>query len=225
MGRKSVPGYEFKCILNQFNGCFQDIGIFERSEADNRYFESGDITRENTKWLVVAAGLNQSQAVKLFKGSPKRVEKAVIPLRYRDTCELKILFELRACDNTVEASWPIAPFAAKSDVPWVEIRNAFLGVVNLPENQQSISNLRWEWDVYSSLKKPTEKWLRKWHAECGFNPAHPLPHLHINSAYLDSAQNVPQRPVKTIDELRLAIGYPNPLALLLSLGTWLRKLR
>lgn len=222
-----MTGRQLGIIQSSFIQCFKNIAVFKRSESDGQYFEANDIQKEKRRWLVVAAGVDASEAQKLFSGTPKRAEKALIPLRYKANCKISLLFVLRPFDNdlnSVSESIFVAPFAPRKRIPLVEIRQSYLRVSQIPGNKNQLNNLRWEWDIANALNTPVEKWLRNWNDDCGFNPAHPPSHLHLNSDRYDSSPKKSQRPVDTEIDLRLAIGKPNPLALLLSIATWLRRL-
>ena len=106
----------------------------------------------------------------------------------------------------------------------MEIRIAYIRIYDIPENDNRLLNLRWEWDVQPAVQDPFEKWLKCWKSDCGFNPAHPPSHLHLNSEVFSSGGNKAIRPGDLERELRLAIGRPNPLAFLLSIGAWFRGL-
>jgi len=112
----------------------------------------------------------------------------------------------------------IAHFAPSEEVPLVEIREGFFRIRDLAENKNTVNSLRWELDAVQSRRDPIEPWLRRWALILGYNPAHPPSHLHINS--YDEAEV--SMPVDSSSDLRLCVGVVNPLALVLSIGAWLR---
>ncbi|MFQ5640353.1 MAG: hypothetical protein ACE5IR_20430 [bacterium] len=170
-----MRGHELGIIQKTFVQCFKDIAVLERFDSDGQYFETNDIHKERKRWLVIAAGVNDSEAKELFSAIPKRAEKALIPLNYRSVCKISILFVLRPYKNDlkqVPQSTLVAPFAPKKGIPLIEIRQSYVRILNFPDNKNKLNNVRWEWDLVSSFDYPTEKWLRKWKDDCGFNPAH-----------------------------------------------------
>ena len=220
---------DFGILQRTFIKCFKDIALFERIESDGRFFESNDIHKENKRWLVIASGISKTETKEFFRGNLNRSEKALEPLKFRMNCIFSFLFVLRPYNeeidisNTTETDY-IAPFAPNQGISYVLIRNGYIRISDFPENNNSIKNLRWEWDIRKALENPNEKWLNYWKSECGFNPAHPPSHLHINSEYSFSIDRTKQRAIESDIEFRLAVGKPNPLAIILSIATWLRKL-
>lgn len=209
-------------IQRTFTKCLKDIAVFERFHSDGQFFEVNDIQKENKRWLVVAAGIGEDETRDLFHENHKRAQKSLIPLLYKSTCRISFLFVLRPFDQDPMYSNQallISPFAPTSGIPWVEIRNGYIKILNIPDNDNRLVNLRWEWDVIPALQYPYERWLRFWKDNCGFNPAHPPSHLHLNSDVISS-----RRSGELENELRLALGRPNPLAFLLSIAVWLRRL-
>jgi hypothetical protein len=220
--------HQLVAIQNAFQQCFRDIAVFERFRSDGQFFEVNDFQKENKRWLVIAAGIEKTEAVELFRGNPKRAQRSLIPLKYRDRCRISLLFLIRPFNEDPKyenQTVLVSPFAPDRGIPYVEIRIAYIRIYDIPENDNRLLNLRWEWDALSALKDPIEKWLKSWMSDCGFNPAHPPSHLHLNSEEFSSSGKGAVRTGDFERELRLAIGRPNPLAFLLSVGAWFRGLR
>lgn len=219
--------YKLTEIQKTFQQCLRDIAVFERFNSDGQFFESNDFQKKNKRWLVVAAGLEESEADELFSGNPKRAQKSLAPLRYRNACKISLLFIIRPYEEDLrdlKQTLFVSPFAANRGIPYVEILLGYIRIFDIPENNCRLSNLRWEWDAQSSLKEPIERWINCWKSECGFNPAHPPSHLHLNSEVFVSGRGKTIRASDLEGELRLAIGRPNPLAFLLSFAAWVRRL-
>ncbi len=215
---------QLSIIQNTFVDCFSDSAVFDRREAEGNYFEADDIRKDNSHWLVIAAGLTDTEARSLFKGNTTRAKRASIPLRFMEKCEISVLFVARPfLGNAMDASSRcfIAPFAPKRGMPWIELRQARVRISSLPPNRNSLQNFRWEYDCRQAKQQPLEGWLHRWNREFGFNPAHSPSHLHINSDELSPDET---RPGDTIEDLRLAIGNPNPLVLIMSIAVWLRRI-
>jgi hypothetical protein len=121
----------------------------------------------------------------------------------------------------------VAHYAPDEKIPFVEIMKGRINLdFDLPENKLGLFNLRWEVDPRESRKEPLDTWLKesKWWRTLGFNPAHPLSHLHFNSEPKGSPGDRSwgwDEPAE--NDLRLAIGDPNPLAFLLSVAVWVRR--
>ena len=95
---------------------------------------------------------------------------------------------------------------------------------DLSDGKFGLFNLRWEVDTREAGKPPREHWLRDWKRTLRHNPAHPSSHLHFNTQPKAS----PVERSRGLEEpgendLRLAIGDPNPLAFLLSVAAWVRR--
>jgi hypothetical protein len=215
--------HDLTTIQKVFQQCFTDIAVFERSDTDGRFFEVNDIQKDNKRWLVIAAGLSQVEAESFFVGDTTRARKSLVPLRYKTSCEISLLFVLRPFEEEpkyLNQTILVSPFAPTKGIAWIEIRQAFLRILKIPDNDACLSSLRWEWDPVPAIRDPDEKWLRSWKSDCGFNPAHPPSHLHLNSKPLDPWVKI--RPGDLKNELRIAIGRPNPLAFLCSIAVWFR---
>jgi hypothetical protein len=114
-------------------------------------------------------------------------------------------------------------YAPGEKIPFVAIREGHLRVTHLPDNNNArLDSIRWELDPVEGRRIPMEESLRDWHATLGCNPAHPPSHLHFNSP----PQPIGRSPVQAAisNDLRLAMGVPNPLGMILSLSNWLKSL-
>jgi hypothetical protein len=118
----------------------------------------------------------------------------------------------------------VSTFAPAENLPFVKIRDgSYLRCWDLNDSDRRVQSLRWELDAQQSRTDPIEPWLREWKQYVGFNPAHSPSHLHINApAFMPNALD--DRIEHSAEELRLGIGVPNPLCLILSLAAWLRKM-
>lgn len=225
MGMNDKMGsHELITLQAIFTQCFKDIAVFERFSSDGHYFESNDLIKEAKRWLVIAAGINEDDAKKYFNSHPNRFRKAIIPLSYKSLAKISLLFVIKPLSiNSKHASSEelVAPFAPNRGIDLIEIRQGFIKVNDIPDNSQNLKSIRIDWELLPSLQEPFEKWLCSWKRECGFNPAHPPSHLHLNP----KSSLGGNRPGDLVDDLRLYLGKPNPLALILSIANWLRKLR
>lgn len=216
--------YQYTQLPRIISKCLKDIAIFQRNGADGDYLESNDVEKEGKRWVVIAAGLDEQKAQHYFSGSPKRMEKAMLPLCCKEKCKLSIFLILKPCfgnGESISNSEFLVPFARSSGVEHVEIREGQIKIWDIADNNQNINSMRIDWDLPPSLDDPYEHWMLTWKDECGFNPAHPPTHLHINS----TPDEVTVRRGDRIDDLRLSLGKPNPLAILLSISSWINNLR
>jgi hypothetical protein len=218
-----MGAHDLVTIQRTFEQCFKDIAVFERYDMDGQFFEVNDVQKDNGRWLVIAAGLSEAEAKDFFAGNPARAQKSLVPLRYRSRCKISLLFVLRPFEENPK--YPnqtilVSPFAPTKRIPWIEIRQAYMRILDIPDNDIQLSSVRWEWDAVPAVRDPDEKWLRSWKYDCGFNPAHPPSHLHLNSRALVPGSIT--RPGDLKNELRIAIGRPNPLAFILSIAAWFR---
>ncbi len=219
-----MSDYILVSIKNIFSKCLEDCAVFHRPDSDGKLFESEVIHKENKTWLVIAAGLCESEANKWFSGHKKRAENSIFPILFKQRCEISMLFVVRAYDGNSIYSNPmrlIVPFAIQQQIPYLEMSQAYVRIWGVPDNYHNLMNLRWEWDTRPTKNYPYEKWLRNWTYDIGFNPAHPPSHLHINTERLDPSK---LRTGDLCEDLRLAIGNLNPLSFLFSLAVWLRTL-
>lgn len=220
-----MSAHDLQTIQNTFTKCLKDSAVFRRPDSHGNYFEVNNLRKDNKDWLVVAAGIDESEAGDLFQGISKRAEKAVAPLRFGNSCEISILFVARPFSGEIVPNSKSFPFAVQQGIPWIELREAYIRVWDLPDgNPQKLSNIRWEWDLSGRSDDPYEDWLREWKEEIGFNPSHSPSHLHFNTDRNTQENTSSVRSGDRLDDLRLAVGKPNPLALILSLAVWLRSL-
>ncbi len=218
---------KLSAIHRVFSQCFHDTGIFKRDNNQNDFFEITNIKKDNKQWLVIAAGISPQDASNFFAGSKTREENALYPITIRKSCKLSLLFVVRPADNQNSPHSPslmTLPFSKRNSIPEIEVRKAYIRINDLPDNDKNLSNIRWECEIRESLEEPMESWLREWKNDLGYNPAHPPSHLHLNSDYTNQDQSSNTRKGDLTDNLRLAIGEPNPLALILSLASWIRTI-
>lgn len=222
-----MTAHELTTIQRTFQQCLKDISIFGRFDTDGQFFEVNDIQKENRRWLVIAAGIEEAEADQLFSGYQRRAQDSLIPLKYRSTCRVCLLFILRPFDQELryqKQTTLVSPFCSSRGIPWVEIRQAYVRIFDIPNNANKLQNIRWEWEIGPALQSPLEKNLQPWKDNCGFNPAHPPSHLHLNSIVYETNAHLKRETSDPETELRLAIGRPNPLAFLLSIAVWLQRL-
>ncbi|MDA1014040.1 MAG: hypothetical protein O3A00_06255 [Planctomycetota bacterium] len=74
------------------------------------------------------------------------------------------------------------------------------------------------------LRLKVDRERHPWKDALAFNPAHPPSHLHINQTPLDEYESLRDAGTHSPAELRLTVGVPNPLALILSVAAWKRRM-
>jgi hypothetical protein len=224
-----MSAHHLEQIKRVFDQCLRGASVFDRVESDGKMFETNDYRSSDGKcWVVIGAGLGKAEAKPFFKGNPSHAKNAEDPIRYRSSCEVSILFVARPCGDGPTSSSKNAlrvPFSEEDGVPWIELRHAAFRVWDIPKNDRGITSLRWEWEPAASSEPTLENELAQWQRKLGFNPSHPPSHLHLNTDRPETGPGPVRRPGDTLDDLRLAIGNPNPLAMILSLGIWLQRLR
>lgn len=218
---------ELDKIGDTFVECFQDAGVFERSSGGT-VVETEVIRKENKKWVAIAAGIPEETAKDLFQLNPKRAERACEPVTIIPDGQLSLLFVLRPVTFPIQDSSEldnVTTFSPGKGVPIVQLRHGcFLRMWDIHDEKSRIHSMRWELDNVMARQDPREGWLMQWRRYLTFNPAHPASHLHINAIPFVSDSEENQRMEHSSDELRLGIGMPNPLGLILSLVAWLRAL-
>jgi hypothetical protein len=218
---------KLSAIHRVFSQCFHDAGIFKRDNNQNEFFEITNIKKDKKQWLVIAAGISPRDASSFFTGNKTRKEKATSPITIIRSCKLSILFVVRPAANHNSHHSPslmTLPFSKRNSIPEIEVREAYIRINDLPDNDKNISNIRWEYEIRKSREEPMEDWLREWKKDFGYNPAHPPSHLHLNSDQTNQDESSHIRKGDLVDNLRLAIGEPNPLAFILSLASWIRTI-
>jgi hypothetical protein len=208
-------------IQKLFEQAFRDAAVFQRDVEGRSLIEFGIRRRSGADWLVIAAGVTEAEAQEAFEKSGKRAERATVPLRIMSGGEASVYLECRIPIQTSNNRF-VVDFAPGMDIPVIELASSYVRLSSL-ENEKGITTLRWELDVRAGDSDPVEKSLATWRKILGANPAHPSSHLHINSLTLDEMDG-DLGESSALGELRLAVGIPNPLALVLSLGTWLARL-
>lgn len=209
-----------------FVACMRDAQVFDRDVANKNLFEVDSLKKENKGWLALAAGITEDESAVLFPANPSRAERATIPLNVCGGGQLSFFFVLRPLALPIEdlATFSrAAHFAPGDGIPLVEIRDASIRVSNLPEGDNRLNHLRWELDLPTASRDPLETWLRPWARRLNFNPAHAPSHIHFNAPPLDTESVAFDRGEHSSAELRLAVGIPNPLALILSIAAWIQR--
>ena len=222
-----VSQLSFDTIKRQFAACFEKAGIFDRDSASGTFFEVEKIRKCKQDWLAVVAGVSGALAKKCFPNNSGRQERAQLPVNISGGGQLSFAFILRSI-GTPEFNESIAEFvttfAPKRGIPLIQLQDhSFFGLSNLPDNDSRLAHLRWELDSTNAFKQPHESWLHPWKDALSFNPAHPPSHLHINQPPLDDYESSRDASTHSPAELRLAVGVPNPLALILSVVVWKRR--
>ena len=212
-----------EAIQRNFDFCLRAASVFERDAPGNQLFEAETLTIAGQKWLVLAAGLDESVAAKKFPAHSSRAERATIPLRTTRGAQASLLFIVRPSEFPIRGDNSplnhVTWFAPSETVPLIEVREAFFRIQDLPENANRIQSLRWEVDTVSARETPLEDWLRVPARLLGHNPAHCPSHLHINSPLQEDQHG---RPMESRADLRFGCGPANPLAVILSIAAWLR---
>jgi hypothetical protein len=209
--------------------CLADSLVFSR-DAPNRSLVETTTTRDakGSNWAVIAAGISDQVAADIFGRRSNKADHATIPLQVfgGSGSQASILLQMRpiVASTAIEDSPSAAPYAAREGIPFVEILKGRINI-DLPHNELGLFNLRWEVDPSRSGRPPLESWLDEWHRSIGYNPAHPPSHLHFNSSSREASADRSRESEPTENDFRLAIGYPNPLAFLLSAAAWLRRTR
>ncbi len=220
-----VSSLSFDKIQKQFVSCFADAGVFARDSASGTFFEIEKIRKGKQDWLAVAAGVSESLAKKCFPNSAGRQQRAELPVNIMGGGQLSFAFILRSIGsaelNETNAEF-VTTFAPRRGIPFIQLQNSFFRLSDLPVNNSRLDHLRWELDTANAFQQPHESWLHPWKDALSFNPAHPPSHLHINQMPFDNYKTIRDASVHSPAELRLAVGVPNPLALILSVAAWKR---
>jgi hypothetical protein len=226
----SSSDYRLNKMVEIFGRCLAEAEIFRRDVPSKALFdwvekEEGD----GSRWALIAAGISEGMAEAHFKRGSQRARGATIPLRVVGGGQAEILLQMSPIE------WPsshpktaafLAHYAPREKIPFIEIAKGRISLdFDVPDSRLGLFNVRWEVDPSGAGRPPREDWLRDWWNILGSNnPAHPSSHLHFNSqprapagerswGWHEPAEN----------DLRLAIGDPNPLAFLLSVATWIRR--
>jgi len=209
-----------------FTACMRDAQIFDRDVHSGSLFEVDSIKKEKKNWLAVAVGITEEESRTVFRANPARAERATIPLNVLGGGQASFFFLLRPVRLPIEkpsALARVAHFAPRDEIPLVEIREAYFRLSHLPGDDNRLDHLRWELDLTTGSEDPKEEWLRPWMARIQYNPAHPPSHIHFNAPPDDIESSNRDRSVHSPSELRLAVGIPNPLAMILSIAVWIRQ--
>jgi len=208
--------------------CLSKAEVFSRDVANKSLFETNSKRdRNGSLWAIIAAGISDQDAERYFKPGSDRAGHAKTPLQIAGGGQTSILLQMRPIEwpsSQPEAARFVAYYAPDEAIPFIEILKGEISV-DLFDNDLGLFNLRWEVDPARSGRPPLEPWLREWRQILGFNPAHPPSHLHFNSRPRGSPADRSHASAEPAEnELRLAAGNPNPLAFLLSITAWLRRI-
>jgi hypothetical protein len=214
-------------IAALFERCFHDAAVFERS-AGGTVVETDVIRIEKKRWVVIAAGIGAAESQRYFHDHPKRAERAQEPVRVLPEGHLSLLVVVRSVappfENLAELE-NVTTFAPGDGVPLVQVRDgSFLRCWDVPDSDSRVRTLRWELDIQNARSDPHERWLNRWKRHLNFNPAHAASHLHVNAPPLVPNLPIDERIEHSPQELRLGVGVPNPLGLVLSVAAWLRSM-
>ncbi len=216
----------FDTIKRLFDACFTDAAIFERDRSGSAFFEIDKLRKHKQDWTVIAAGVSERLAKEFFPNNQGRRDRAEIPVNIIGGGQLSFAFVLRAI-NKLDLSESNAEFtttfAPQRGIPFIQLQDSFLRLSNLSDNESRLTHLRWELDSTDAFQQPQEPWLHDWKDILRFNPAHPPSHLHINQTPSEDYESSRESGTHSPAELRLAVGVPNPLAIILSLATWKRR--
>jgi hypothetical protein len=211
--------FRYERIQGHVDGCLQQAGLFHRSVEGAQLFENEIVHKSKQKWLVIAAGISEAEAGTCFSEAHKR-ERAVIPIQINPSGQLSLLLIIRPLGQEALSTEGKYVTDFSRDVGPVELyQGCYVRADGLPT--PTVQQIRWELDPVAGHKEPHEKWLLPWAGVVGCNPAHPPSHWHINSPAIELPGRRQRRRVVNPPELRLAVGLPNPLLLMLSLANWL----
>ena len=213
-------------VSRVFTACMRDAQVFERDVQSSSLFEADTVRKEKKKWLAVAAGVTEEESREVFPSNSARAERATLPLKILGGGQASLFFALRPAEFPIEKPSTfarLAHFSPADSIPLVEIREAYFRLSNLPGDDNHLNHLRWELDFSAGRGDPMEEWLQPWMKRIKYNPAHPPSHVHFNAPPADADSAGHHRSDHARSELRLAIGVPNPLAMILSLAVWIRQ--
>ncbi len=221
--------YHLERMNEIFEQCLTEAVIFTRAVPDGSLAEielSRD--RDGSLWSTIAAGISEESAERYFKRGSRQARDATIPLQAIGGGQAQIFLKMRPVPwpNSHPKGARFLASYAPGEIPLVEIAKGRISLdFDVPDSRLGLFNLRWEVDPAGAGRPPREDWLRGWWEILGnINPAHPSSHPHFNSQPRAPAGERSwgwDEPAE--NDLRLAIGDPNPLALLLSVATWIRR--
>jgi len=202
--------------------CFDEAEVFESTHEAGHFFESEVVNG----WLCVAAGIEGQRAQRYFAKNGAKQSRAETKIHVEGGGLLSFALKLRKFDPAnmdYDIGNRITSFAPHRKVPSIELDDGFFRIQDLTPGDDHISHLRWDFDAGNAYQQPQEAWLRHWKDIVGFNPAHPVSHLHLNQTPLDHYQSNRDAQTHPSNDFRLATGVPNPLAWLMSIAAWLRQ--
>lgn len=201
----------------------RECAIYDR--ADRPLVERETVKKDNSTWVVLAAGIDAHTASEFFPVSGNRGKFATLPVHVAGGGEISLLLVMRFFDpakEPIRCDHHVTVYAPGSDIPFIAIRQAHIRATHLPDNEIGLNSIRWELQPSHAVQDPLEKWLANLHKVIGYNPAHAPSHLHFNSK--PKALGRVGEAEGSQRDLRLAMGSPNPLAMIASLAVWLQQL-
>lgn len=208
-------------VRNALRQCLAEAEVFTPTNEAGHFFES-DIVNG---WLCVAAGIDGQRIQRYFPKNNAKQCRSETGIQIEGGGKLSFALKVRQFDPVDfndQIGNRIASFAPGRDVPYIELNDGFIHLQDMSRGDENVGHLRWDFDASNAYQQPQEAWLSSWMTIIGFNPAHPVSHLHINQTPLDHYHSSRDAQTHSPDELRLAIGVPNPLAMFMSIAAWLR---
>jgi hypothetical protein len=228
----SSSDYRLNQMVEIFERCLAETEIFRRHVPNKALFDwTQSEEKDGSRWALIAAGISEEAAERRFKPGSPAARDATIPLRVGGRGQAEILLQMRPVEwpsSHPKAAAFLAHYAPHEKIPWIEIAKGRISLdFDDPDGRLGLFNLRWEVDPREAGRppKPEEPWLRPWWQTIGnINPAHPSSHLHFNSQpKAPGGERSAGWDEPPENDLRLAIGDPNPLAFVLSVATWVRR--
>ena len=172
-----------------FAACIRDASIFDRDVEGGSLFETDRIKKEKSDWLVIAAGVPGGEADSLFPNNPARADRATIPLNILGGGQASFCFVLRPLSTLPDRPAVferMTCFAPGDKIPYVEMRQSYFRLSNMPGDDNRLNHLRWELDLTGAHQDPKEGWLHPWMKRICCNPGHPPSHMHFNAPPVDA---------------------------------------
>lgn len=205
-----------------------DCGVFTREARGRGFLLEQEYFRDRQNqltYVVLGAGLPASDASKYFPHDRTRERRLRdLPLRLVREGRADLLLCLRPLefgDQPQGKELMTSFLPAEKALARVALLVAHLRFLDLPANPLGVRSLRLEFDP-SADRPPLEAWLRPWEERLEENPAHASVHLHVNTR--DTAERTDPRSEESDSDLRLAVGFMNPLVTILSVATWYRRI-
>lgn len=211
--------HKFELVRSHIERCLYESGVFSREVGGGSLIDSAIVTRESRKWLAMCAGVDAGIAGDCLD-TPSKRDRAVSELKVVPVGTATVFLVIRPIDRLEDGDPRHVVTNFANDVNMVEIRAGRIRIDTPIANP--VFEVRWEFDPGNGYGHPQEPWLRSWKTTLGCNPAHAPSHMHLNSLPRETVGRRMKDAVISPDPLRLAVGLPNPLLLLLSISNWLR---